>query len=146
MLFGAIVKRIHKTKGEPLRVPLVELFGWTIVAAIASLAIRHMNISVLLQIMGNTRATLMYSVMIVLVPVAGAWVLRMGMRWPLVPLGMAASVVAILVWTPFRSSAFLVVVVAEAAYIAIAAVLFRLVLRAEKASIGPEEEPTADHQ
>ena len=39
MLFGVVAKRIEKESRKPFRVPLIELFGWTIVAAILSYAI-----------------------------------------------------------------------------------------------------------
>ena len=83
----------------------------------------------------------------VLLPLVGAWVMRLGMRWALVPLigTVAAAAISVLIFN--QEPQYLVVIATEAAYIAVAAVLFRLVLRAEKVSTaGPEVEPAGDQQ
>ncbi len=128
--------------GEGFRLPLMELFGWTIVAAVVSFAARHMDFGPVLK-----SSDAAYKVAAVLLtPLAGVWVARLGMRRFVLPLVAAVAVAGCLSQVAISPrQVFREIVAAQAAYVALAVLLWRFLRRgAATTRHDSEGEPASD--
>ena len=128
VVIDSVATRAERTSGdgEGFRLPLVELFGWTIVAAVVSFAARHMDFG---PVFKSGEAAYKIAA-ILLTPLAGVWVARLGMRRFVFPLVSAVAVIGCLsrVMVSPRQ-VFYEIVAAQAAYLAVAVLLWRFVRR-----------------
>ncbi|MEM9353726.1 MAG: hypothetical protein AAGA92_11995 [Planctomycetota bacterium] len=128
--------------GERFRLPLMELFGWTIVAAAVSFGARHMDFQPVFRSGDFAYKT----AAVLLTPFAGVWVVRLGMRRFVIPLVAAVAVAGCLsqvVISPRQ--VFREIVAAQAAYVATAVLLWRFLRRGAR-SLETDEgaEPAPD--